>query len=315
MNKKIKKVIGVTAAATAGMHLMNRMINYSANLKELMTEENGEIYEWNHGNIFYQKYGDGNPILLIHDLNSASSSMEWNKIIHKLGKNHTVYTIDLIGCGRSDKPAITYTNFLYVQLINNFIRDIIGKEADIITTGFSSSFVIMAQAMNKDNFHKIIMVNPNLIDSLKETPDKNNRIIKFLFEIPVLGTFIYNMTVHEKNIHEMFEKKFFHKNSSIPTNLENIYFESAHKDNSMGKYLKGSMEGNFINVDIANALRNAKNLYLIASRERNNTISITEDYLHINKNIEVSYISHSKYLPQLEVPERFLEIVNEFLDN
>lgn len=313
MNKKIKKIIGVTAVAATGMHVVNRMINYTANLKELLTEENGEIYEWNNGSIFYQKCGTGSPVLLIHDLDPAASSVEWNKIIHKLGKSHTVYSMDLIGCGRSDKPGITYTNFLYVQLINHFIRDVIGEEADIIATGFSASFVIMAQAMNRDNFRKIILVNPNPIDNLRAVPEKNNRIVKFLMETPILGTFIYNMTVHEKKIHEMFENKFFHKSSLIPTKLEDIYFESAHKDNSMGKYLKGSMEGNFINIDIANALKNAENIYIIASRERTNAISITEDYLHLNKNIEVSYISHSKYLPQLEVPEKFLEVVREFL--
>lgn len=315
MNKKMKKIIGVTVIAAAGMHVINRIIDYTAGLKELMSTDNGEIYEWNNGSIFYEKYGKGSPILLIHDLNPASSLVEWSKVMHKLGKNHTVYAIDLIGCGRSEKPGITYTNFLYVQLINNFIRDVIGEEADIITTGFSASFVIMAQAMNKENFRKIILINPSPLDYLKAVPQKNNRIVKFLFELPILGTFLYNISVHEKKIHEMFEKKFFCKKSLISAKLEDIYFESAHKDKSMGKYLQASMQSNFINVDITDAVKNSGNLYLIASRERNNAIAITEDYLHINKNIEVSYISNSKYLPQLEVPEKFLDVVKNCLDD
>lgn len=50
-------------------------------------------------------------MLLLHDLHCASSGREWQYIEDALAQDHTVYTLDLLGCGRSDKPAITYTNF------------------------------------------------------------------------------------------------------------------------------------------------------------------------------------------------------------
>ena len=52
----------------------------------------------------------GTPVLLIHDLSPLSSSYEWCRYAKKLEKQHTVYTIDLLGCGRSEKPYLTYTN-------------------------------------------------------------------------------------------------------------------------------------------------------------------------------------------------------------
>lgn len=113
------------------------------------------MYHWKNGDIFYTVSGKGTPVVLIHELNPASSAKEWSKIVHRLEKKHTVYTIDLLGCGRSEKPGITYTNFLYVQLINNFIHDIVKEAANIVVTGISSSFVIMAQAMEPDNFKKL----------------------------------------------------------------------------------------------------------------------------------------------------------------
>lgn len=314
MNKKIKKIIGLTAITATGMHIMNRIVDYTAGLKNLLTTDKGEIYDWSNGKIFYQKYGKGTPILLIHDLNPSSSAVEWNKVIHKLEKNHTVYTLDLLGCGRSDKPGITYTNFLYVQLINNFIRDIIKEEVNIIATGLSGSCAVMAQAMNPDSFRKIILVNPTSLSNLKVIPEKNNRFIKRILEVPVLGTFLYNVTMHERKIHDMFEQKFFFKKSLISTKMEDYYFESAHKEKSTGKYLLASIQGNFMNIDISNALKKAENICIISSRERTNGVTITEEYLHKNKEIEVSYISNSKYLPQLEVPEKFFEIVKMLLE-
>lgn len=315
MSHKLKKIAALTTAAAAGMYCMNRVIDYTAGLKNLLTTDDGEIYPWKNGKIFYTVSGKGSPLLLIHDLDPASSSTEWNKVLYRLEKKHTVYTMDLLGCGRSDKPGITYTNYLYVQLINDFITNIIKEPADVVVTGLSASFTVMAQAMNPDNYKKIILVNPTSISALKATPEQQNRIVKFIFEIPILGTFLYNILMHESKIHTMFENKYFYKKSLISTKLEDIYFEAAHKDKSAGKYLLASIESNFLNVDISNTIKNAEHLYILSSHERKDVITITDNFLHLNKNIEASYITNSRFLPQLEVPEKFFEVTQMFLDN
>lgn len=313
MGKHLKKIFFFTSAAAAGMYTLNRIVDYTAGMKDLLKTDDGETYHWKQGDIFYTKSGNGSPLLLVHDLNPASSNMEWDKIIRKLEKNYTVYAIDLLGCGRSEKPGITYTSFLYVQLINQFIQDVIGEAANIVVTGTSASFVIMAQAMAPDNFHNIILINPDSIQTLKSSPEREHKIAKRLLEIPILGTFLYNLQMHEKKIHSFFEKKYFLKKSLISSKMEDIYFESAHKGKSAGKFLLASAQGNYINVDVSNAVKNADNLFIIASRERKDSVSITEEYVRLNKNIEISYLSNSKYLPQLEVPDKLLGILCMFL--
>lgn len=313
MGKHLKKIFFFTSAAAAGMYTLNRIVDYTAGMKDLLKTDDGETYHWKQGDIFYTKSGSGSPLLLVHDLNPASSNMEWDKIIRKLEKNYTVYAIDLLGCGRSEKPGITYTSFLYVQLINQFIQDVIGEAANIVVTGTSASFVIMAQAMAPDNFHNIILINPDSIQTLKSSPEREHKIAKRLLEIPILGTFLYNLQMHEKKIHSFFEKKYFLKKSLISSKMEDIYFESAHKGKSAGKFLLASAQGNYINVDVSNSVKNANNLFIIASRERKDSVSITEEYVRLNKNIEISYLSNSKYLPQLEVPDKLLGILCMFL--
>ena len=55
--------------------------------------------------------------------------------------------MDLLGCGCSDRPKITYTNFLYVQLITDFIKAVIKQPTDVLTSGLSGSFAVMACKM------------------------------------------------------------------------------------------------------------------------------------------------------------------------
>ena len=147
MNKHKHKIITFAAlmtAATAVVHFTNRTIAAAAQLKQVLRISNDKFFEWRFGNIYYTKKGTGSPVLLIHDTLPGASGYEWNKIENELASEHTVYTIDLLGCGRSDKPGITYTNFVYVQMICDFIRKVIGEKTDVIASGFSGSFVTMA---------------------------------------------------------------------------------------------------------------------------------------------------------------------------
>ena len=64
--------------------------------------------------------------------------------------------MDLLGCGRSEKPNLTYTNYLYVQLISDFIQSEIGHRTDVIATGSSSSLIVMACANRSELFDLLI---------------------------------------------------------------------------------------------------------------------------------------------------------------
>lgn len=102
---------------------------------------------WEH--LLYQK-GTGSPILLIHDTLPGASGYEWSKIEDELAIDHTVYTVDLLGCGRSDKSSITYTNFVYVQMISDFIKKIIGQKTDVIASGFQALLLLWPVTMRKN---------------------------------------------------------------------------------------------------------------------------------------------------------------------
>ena len=144
-----KRNLGIFAVFTGSMigtmHVINRVITYIATAENYLDKDSYEYYNWRFGKIAYKKKGNGSPILLVHNLDVCSSSDEWKNIEKELAKTNTVYSIDLLGCGCSDHPALTYTNFLYVQLITDFIKHIIGKKTDIIVSGDSSSFVLMAE--------------------------------------------------------------------------------------------------------------------------------------------------------------------------
>lgn len=315
MKKNTRRFLLLTTAAVGSIYAFNRFIAETSASKKLLTDGNGSYYNWKFGKVFYTKKGNGTPLLLIHDTDVSSSSFEWYKLIKKLEKNHTVYTIDLIGCGRSDKPALTYTNYLYVQLIISFVHDVIGTSTDVIASQYSSTFTLMANQLDTELFDHIILINPPSIKNVQGTITTANKIMKDIMELPLIGTFVYNLTHKRSDIDTAFRQRYYKKPQLILGKLEDIYYEAAHSNNGNGKYLYASQISNYMNVHMDHVIRKLeKPVHMVASQDLKSNISTMDSYRHLNSSIEIHYLSGCKLLPQLEIPEKLLSAVNAILD-
>lgn len=316
MKKHIKNFVLLTAIVSVLIVITNKLINIISNLKDDLPIGGGKYYKWKYGNIYYTKNGKGKPVLLIHDLDVTSSSYEWNRVIKKLSVNNTVYAIDLLGCGRSDKPNLTYTNYLYVQLINDFIKNIIEKRTDVIATGDSLSFVIMGCQMEPEFYNKLIGITPTDLYELAKSPGKRKNLLKFAIELPVLGTFIYNLAERKNQIIDMMVNDYFYKGHLVSTQIINAYYQAAHNGNGNGRYLLASIKSYYTNINIVSALKKINNsICLIGGKEHPFISEVIDDYKKFNPSIEDAYISNTSCLPQLESPEKFVNLINIIINS
>lgn len=307
---KIRSAVIITTLTAVSIHLINKAVFSIATMKDHLNAGSGNYYNWRFGNIFYKKQGTGKPILLIHDLHTTSSAYEWNRIVKTLAVNHTVYTIDLIGCGRSDKPNFTYTNYLYVQLISDFIKHVIGQKTDVAATGLSGTFAVMACYSNPELFDRMMLINPMDFTETCRIPNKRSKTLKFILESPIIGTLIYNMASSKLKIKERFHKRyFFNKNKCSYKNIA-AYHEAAHLGKANAKYLFASIKGRFTNINIAHAIKQINNsIILTFGTEQANVEEIMAEYCDLNPSIEKCVVSDSKFLPQLENP---VDLLNQF---
>lgn len=316
MKKSTKCFLFLTTATVAGMYAYNKFVASSATRKNILSTKGGDYFEWKEGQIFYTKQGEGSPILLIHDTDPTSSAYEWNRVVKRLEKKHTVYTIDLLGCGRSDKPEITYTNYLYVQMISAFVKEVIQEKTDVVASNLSASFIIMANNIDSELFDKIIFINPVSVKKLQVVPDDISKIKQTVLNLPLVGTFLYNMILNPVHIDRDFRNKYFTKLQSINAKTEDAYYEAAHLGDNKGKYLFSSLLGNYVNISIAHAIKKIdKPVYLIGSRGIKNNIQILEEYRKLNNKIEIYMTSNSNLYPQLEAPENIATLIDLIEEN
>lgn len=313
LKKKLTFLAVFSASAIGTMHVVNRIFSYIASENRFLDEDIYEYYDWRFGKIAYKKQGTGNPILLVHDLNVCSSSYEWNRIIDTLSKTNTVYAIDLLGCGLSERPLLTYTNYLYVQLLTDFIKQVIGERTDVIASGHSSSFTIMACANDETLINRVILVNPDDIIKLSKVPSKRSTMVKNLIVTPILGTFIYNMKVNKRTIREKFTKSCFSHDSVREKDIM-ICFESTQRDKTHSRYLYACQSTGYTNANILHCLKKLNNSIFIITGNKNpeNTL-IAAQYQNHLPSIEIVGINQTKQIPHVEKPEEFINQINIFL--
>ena len=81
---------GLTISSLITLSAINKAVIQLATSKGLLDSRKKEIYHWRFGDISYSITGEGKPVLLIHDLTEAGSSIEWSEIIPKLSRTNTV---------------------------------------------------------------------------------------------------------------------------------------------------------------------------------------------------------------------------------
>jgi len=314
MNRKTKTIVALAAITTTTIHVINKMRYVMYTEANLLSEGDVLYYEWRFGKVCYTKTGKGNPILLIHDLSVGSSSYEFRKLTTSLAESYEVYTLDLLGYGLSDKPNMTYTNFLYVQLITDFIKNVIGKKTSVITSGDSSSIATMVAHNDPEVISNLIFINPENLYHCNQIPSKQTKLLKFFIEIPIFGTFIFNLFTSKTSFENVFENKYFENKNNIEEKDILSYLESSHKKGYSDKYSYASYLSNYMNTNIVHALKEINNsIFIIAGENKEESQTIVENYIYYNNSIETAFIKNTKQLPHLEKPEEVLEQIFTFL--
>ena len=308
LKKKIAIGTGIFAVTTLTLHIINKYIQIDVSQNKSLDYIPDLYYNWKFGEISYTKKGSGESILLIHDLTTYSSGYEWHKVVDELSKSNTVYCIDLLGCGNSDKPNLLYTNYLYVQLITDFIKNVIGDKTTVISTGESSSFVLAACSNNSEIINKIIMINPMDMNILTKSPSKLSTLVTKIINLPVFGTFLYNIFSSRKKVNSLFKTDYYSNYTFEDDEDAKIYYESAHTEGS--KYLFASLAGFYTTLNILHCVKSLHNdITIIVGNDLEEYKDIAEEYQDIIPYVKIHKINDTKYLPQLEKPEEVSDII------
>lgn len=283
--------------------------NYSENKKALETDihrrQGYRVFNGKFTDIYYTRTGKGSPMLLVHDISAVASSYEWNKVVDKLAENHSVYVIDLPGCGNSSKKNTEYTIFMYAKAINEFVESRIlrSKSTKVIavSSGMSAAIIATAAMLSGNLYSQLRLINPATECMMLNCNPNARKLIRYTINAPIIGTFLYNVKFSKPMIKNMLnlsgcsslESEEFEK-------YENAMFEASHLNCSRTKYLYSSIEGGLMYVDLPKMIERIKdtiNIVIISGEEY-----VTPDLPKVEK-----LVISGCQIPHLENPDTLVE--------
>ncbi len=312
MKKRIFSLFS-TGSILGFAFLFNTFSGFRSVMGNRLPLKNGHYYRWKYGNVYYSKCGTGTPLLLIHELLPTSSGEEWAESLRTLAETHTVYALDLPGCGRSDKPDLLYTQYFYDQMIVDFISDIIQAPCDVMATGTSFSIAVMARKLDPSRFLHIIGVNPSPIEWTYRYPTVIHRLLRYILMSPFAGTFIYNVSHCKFLVTNDMVKNAFYEPAKLKKETVDLYYRFAHYDHHLNKMLFSSMLTRFMNLDIRDGIRQGENLSIIAGEADEQGVHAAKACARMNGSVRVRRIQKTKHLPQMENPGLFCMTAEKLL--
>jgi pimeloyl-ACP methyl ester carboxylesterase len=303
-------VVGGTVGALA---LVNKWTENQAGEVDTVLKGEERRYPWKYGDVFYMVKGsrDAKPLLLIHGFGPGASSYEWRKNVDALSEQFRVYTLDLLGFGLSDRPAIDYTPETFADLIGDFIKEVINKPTVVVAHGLSGAYVISNAYRRPNLYERIILVSPptSMLEEVTSSPVNN--ILKLALRTPVIGQFVYNVLTSRRAIEGYYDRQGYHNPGLITDELVEYIFSSAHQPNS--RYAAASFLANGLVMDVYEPLARLQTPVLaIWGREGAiNATEATESFKRVNPRIETRILDNSSQQLQDEQATRFNNLVRE----
>jgi pimeloyl-ACP methyl ester carboxylesterase len=272
-----------------------------------------EFYAWKHGRIFYKvsgQYNRGIPILFVHGVSAGASSFMWRKNFDDLSENFSVYAVDLLGFGFSDKPATApYAADLYVEQITDFIREVIGPPVNIIASSLSAAYSIRVADEHPELVHSLILNSPVGSDTLSARPGMTGAAFYGLLQSPVLGTSFYNVMASERSIREHARNNLFYDHRRVTNRFVANLYATSHQEGA--QYAIAAFLSGYLNTETRAAFSRLKQpVTLVCGKQDPDTpLSKAVEMASQNPKARLEIFDYCRMLPEQEHPEKFNELV------
>lgn len=274
--------------------------------------------ECNGSNICIYEKGTGEiPIVLLHGAGIDSAMLSWKEVIDLFPNKYTVYAIDLLGFGKSDKPEnmsgdIFYKN--HIECLENIIDQL--KLDTFILSGLSMGGAISIGYTLK---------NPNKIKALIPV-DSWGLISKMPFHR--LYYWYVNTSLATKSFKWFAKYKWLIKlsisysligdKSKISKELVDTLYNICQDLNvgkSMQDYQRSSITKNNIIPNFTEKLQDIFVPVLFINGDKDSLVSV-KDVIKASEEVnngQIHIMKGCKHWPQKERPEEYVEIIDNFI--
>lgn len=260
------------------------------------------------------------PLILLHGF--GASIGHWRHNLEVLGRSHTVYALDMIGFGASEKAATSYNVELWVEQVYDFWKTFIGQPVVLVGNSIGSLISLVAAATHPDMVKGIVMISlpdPSLEQEMIPTAMQPLvRGIKSILTSRLILKPIFYFVRRPSVLR--FWASFAYKNpQAITDELIDILAGPPQDRGSARAFralFKATTGGNF-SPSVKKILPNLTipMLLIWGKKDRFVPPKLAHQFVAYNQKLQLLYLEDVGHCPQDESPEQVNQAILNWIDN
>lgn len=255
-------------------------------------------------NLYYEVHGQGEPLVLISGF--GADHLAWLSVIEALAKHYQTIIFDNRGAGLTDVPDYPYTINMMAKDVIALLDHLAITKAHVIGHSMGGMIAQMIAYNYNDRLEKLVLMNSSAkLNLVTKTAFECNRK---LFEKGLSAKIIF-----ENFIPWGFSSNFLEQEDNLTLLLEFIRNRPATMS-----YTGFTQQFNAIKqFDSRDMLNNIQTKTLVLASEKDIITPPDESYILTKEiaNSQLSLLLGVGHIPQVECPERFLDVILNFLCN
>ncbi|MEN6522001.1 MAG: alpha/beta fold hydrolase [Armatimonadota bacterium] len=304
------KGLAIIGAAAAGTAVANSIVSNRAGSLENSIGGHERTYRWRMGDIFYTVSGEGEPLLLVHGIGAGASSFEWRKNFLPLSKDFTVYALDMLGFGMSDRPNIPYRSEVYTQLILDFIMDVIGRPTDIAASSHGAAYSVLAANSHRLMIKRLLLSCPTGI-GVADRKVPFSLALSTGLNIPVFGKSVYLGLTSINGIEYYLKTQIYADPDNATPEVIGHYYKSSHQpgaERPIRAFISGALNTNI--HDRFSAL--TQPVALVWGKQAKITpVDVAERFTKANPQASLHVFDQAAQLPHEEKADEYNQLARD----
>jgi pimeloyl-ACP methyl ester carboxylesterase len=312
--KRLAKSLFWGAAAVSIPALANAVIARRNRRLESPTWGRSRRFAWEHGEIDFQEIGDGPPLVLIHSLGPGHDAEQWRDAGLILARHRRVFALDLLGWGHSDKPRVEYDGELNIQLLNDFVEEIVREPTVLAAAGLAAPYAVQVATDSPEIISGLALSAPVGLEILAQEPDLTDALTNRALRLPLVGTTALNLYTSRAAINRHLRHDIFAAADRVDAARVEHHYLSSHQP---GSHLAlAALLSGYLNHDIRSVLsRLDKPVWLGWGRQSTSpTIEAADLWLNRLQEAELEVFEGVGNHPHVEAPQAFADALAVFLD-
>jgi pimeloyl-ACP methyl ester carboxylesterase len=186
---------------------------------------------WRGHQLAYVQRGVGPPMVFVHSVHACAWSMEWRTVVPTLSAHFTTYSLDLLGFGASDHPPLEFTGALYVELISDFLVEVVRAPCVAVGSSLGATYLIAAAARHPERVRAVCAIGPAGVTRLDSPGGAVSGLVQRFVRSERVGAAFFGALTSKRSI-RMFLKDIYADPKVMTDEVVDLYWQSAKQPNA-----------------------------------------------------------------------------------